>query len=68
MHFFFVSGSKINSYYFCTFSVEQVVVTLHLVGDREPAEVVGDLSVCLDGMQVDPELLTNGDASSTRSK
>uniref|UniRef100_A0A8B9GC53 HECT-type E3 ubiquitin transferase n=1 Tax=Amazona collaria TaxID=241587 RepID=A0A8B9GC53_9PSIT len=46
--------------------LEQVVVTLHLVGDREPAEVVGDLSVCLDGMQVDPELLTNGDASSTR--
>ncbi|XP_065501570.1 E3 ubiquitin-protein ligase Itchy homolog isoform X2 [Caloenas nicobarica] len=47
--------------------LEQVVVTLHLVGDREPAEVVGDLSVCLDGLQVDPELLTNGDASSTRS-
>ncbi|NXB89652.1 ITCH ligase, partial [Vidua chalybeata] len=43
--------------------LEQVVVTLHLVGDREPAEVVGDLSVCLDGMQVDPELLTNGEAS-----
>ncbi|OXB81010.1 UNVERIFIED_CONTAM: hypothetical protein H355_006093 [Colinus virginianus] len=48
--------------------LDQVVVTLHLLGDREPAEVVGDLSVCLDGMQVDPELLTNGDASSTRSK
>ncbi|KAM9260353.1 LOW QUALITY PROTEIN: E3 ubiquitin-protein ligase Itchy homolog [Cariama cristata] len=47
--------------------LEQVVVTLHLIGDREPAEVVGDLSVCLDGMQVDPELLTNGDASSARS-
>ncbi|XP_010144947.1 PREDICTED: E3 ubiquitin-protein ligase Itchy homolog, partial [Eurypyga helias] len=47
--------------------LEQVVVTLHLVGDREPAEVVGDLSVCLDGMQVDPELLTNGETSSTRS-
>uniref|UniRef100_A0A8C2UC17 HECT-type E3 ubiquitin transferase n=1 Tax=Coturnix japonica TaxID=93934 RepID=A0A8C2UC17_COTJA len=41
--------------------LDQVVVTLHLLGDREPAEVVGDLSVCLDGMQVDPELLTNGD-------
>ncbi|XP_071615953.1 E3 ubiquitin-protein ligase Itchy homolog isoform X3 [Heliangelus exortis] len=47
--------------------LEQVVVTLHLVGDREPAEVVGDLSVCLDGLQVDPELLTNGDASGTRT-
>ncbi|RMB95566.1 hypothetical protein DUI87_27676 [Hirundo rustica rustica] len=47
--------------------LEQVVVTLHLVGDREPAEVVGDLSVCLDGMQVDSELLTNGESSSTRT-
>lgn len=44
------------------------MVTLHLVSDREPAEVVGDLSVCLDGMQVDPDLLTNGEASSTRSE
>uniref|UniRef100_A0A8C3T0A0 E3 ubiquitin-protein ligase n=1 Tax=Chelydra serpentina TaxID=8475 RepID=A0A8C3T0A0_CHESE len=48
--------------------LEQVVVTLQLVGDREPAEVIGDLSVCLDGMQVDPELLTNGDATSIRSE
>uniref|UniRef100_A0A8C3Y8Q3 E3 ubiquitin-protein ligase n=1 Tax=Catharus ustulatus TaxID=91951 RepID=A0A8C3Y8Q3_CATUS len=48
--------------------LDQVVVTLHLVSDREPAEVVGDLSVCLDGMQVDPDLLTNGEASSTRSE
>ncbi|KAF4798881.1 E3 ubiquitin-protein ligase Itchy [Turdus rufiventris] len=47
--------------------LDQVVVTLHLVSDREPAEVVGDLSVCLDGMQVDPDLLTNGEASSTRT-
>uniref|UniRef100_A0A8C8SB35 E3 ubiquitin-protein ligase n=1 Tax=Pelusios castaneus TaxID=367368 RepID=A0A8C8SB35_9SAUR len=47
---------------------EQVVVTLQLVGDREPVEVIGDLSVCLDGMQVDPELLTNGDATSVRSE
>ncbi|KAM7150659.1 E3 ubiquitin-protein ligase Itchy homolog isoform 1-T1 [Macrochelys suwanniensis] len=48
--------------------LEQVVVTLQLVGDREPAEVIGDLSVCLDGMQVDPELLTNGDATSIRKQ
>ncbi|CAM5095925.1 unnamed protein product [Natator depressus] len=47
--------------------LEQVVVTLQLVGYREPAEVIGDLSVCLDGMQVDPELLTNGDAMTIRS-
>lgn len=43
-------------------------MTLQLVGDREPAEVIGDLSICLDGMQVDPELLTNGDAPSVRSE
>ncbi|XP_019395273.1 PREDICTED: E3 ubiquitin-protein ligase Itchy homolog isoform X2 [Crocodylus porosus] len=43
--------------------LEQVVVTLQLVSDRDPVEVIGDLSVCLDGMQVDPELLTNGDST-----
>lgn len=43
-------------------------MTLQLVGYREPAEVIGDLSVCLDGMQVDPELLTNGDATTIRSE
>ncbi|XP_075428021.1 E3 ubiquitin-protein ligase Itchy homolog isoform X2 [Ascaphus truei] len=37
--------------------LEEVVVSLQLVSDRE---AVGDLSVCLDGLQVDPELLTNG--------
>ncbi|XP_048354552.1 E3 ubiquitin-protein ligase Itchy homolog [Sphaerodactylus townsendi] len=46
---------------------EEVIVNLLLVGDKEPVEVIGDLSVCLDGMQVDPELLTNGDTSSVRS-
>lgn len=48
--------------------VEEVIVNLLLVGDKEPVEVIGDLSVCLDGMQVDPELLTNGDAPSVRSE
>ncbi|KAM8947327.1 E3 ubiquitin-protein ligase Itchy homolog isoform 1-T1 [Pelodytes ibericus] len=38
--------------------LEEVVVTLQLLSD---GETVGDLSVCLDGMQVDPEVLTNGD-------
>ncbi|KAL8179343.1 UNVERIFIED_CONTAM: hypothetical protein K2H54_064439 [Gekko kuhli] len=46
--------------------LEEVIVNLLLVGDKEPVEVIGDLSVCLDGMQVDPELLTNGDAPSVR--
>lgn len=33
----------------------EVVQTLQLSSDRDPQDVVGDLSVCLDGMQVDPE-------------
>uniref|UniRef100_A0A4W6EB65 HECT-type E3 ubiquitin transferase n=1 Tax=Lates calcarifer TaxID=8187 RepID=A0A4W6EB65_LATCA len=33
----------------------EVVQTLQLCSDRDPQDVVGDLSVCLDGMQVDPE-------------
>ncbi|XP_057193112.1 itchy E3 ubiquitin protein ligase a [Triplophysa rosa] len=33
----------------------EVVQSLHLSSDRERSEVVGDLSVCLDGLQVDPE-------------
>lgn len=33
----------------------EVVQTLQLSSDRDPRDVVGDLSVCLDGMQVDPE-------------
>ncbi|XP_072259797.1 E3 ubiquitin-protein ligase Itchy homolog [Pyxicephalus adspersus] len=38
--------------------LEEAIVTLQLQGDRE---TVGDLSVCLNGLQVDPEILTNGD-------
>ncbi|KAM9296812.1 E3 ubiquitin-protein ligase Itchy homolog [Gastrophryne carolinensis] len=38
--------------------LEEVVVNLQLQGDRE---TVGDLSVCLNGLQVDPEILANGD-------
>uniref|UniRef100_A0A673BNH2 E3 ubiquitin-protein ligase n=1 Tax=Sphaeramia orbicularis TaxID=375764 RepID=A0A673BNH2_9TELE len=33
----------------------EVVQTLQLCSDRDPRDVIGDLSVCLDGMQVDPE-------------
>ena len=35
--------------------VSEVVQTLQLCTDRDQADIVGDLSVCLDGMQVDPE-------------
>ncbi|KAJ8265636.1 hypothetical protein COCON_G00147350 [Conger conger] len=35
--------------------LSEVVQTLHLHADQDPTDMVGDLSVCLDGMQVDPE-------------
>uniref|UniRef100_A0A8C9SZE6 E3 ubiquitin-protein ligase n=1 Tax=Scleropages formosus TaxID=113540 RepID=A0A8C9SZE6_SCLFO len=37
--------------------ISEVVQTLQLSTDGDQAEVIGDLSVCLDGMQVDPEIL-----------
>lgn len=42
---------------FCCFDlVSEVVQTLQLCADRDQSDVVGDLSVCLDGMTVDPEM------------
>ncbi|XP_063001316.1 E3 ubiquitin-protein ligase Itchy homolog isoform X2 [Elgaria multicarinata webbii] len=41
--------------------LEEVIVNMVLIGDKEPSEVIGELSVCLDGMQVD--LPTNDDTS-----
>lgn len=48
--------------------VDEVVMNMMLVGDKEPVDGIGELSVCLDGMQVDPELLTNGDTPSMKSE
>lgn len=39
----------------------EVVQTLQLCTDRDPRDVVGDLSVCLDGMQVDPETFASAE-------
>ncbi|XP_033822062.1 itchy E3 ubiquitin protein ligase a [Periophthalmus magnuspinnatus] len=39
----------------------EVVQTLQLSSDRDPQEAVGDLSVCLDGLQVDADTLTNAE-------
>uniref|UniRef100_A0A674NAC6 E3 ubiquitin-protein ligase n=1 Tax=Takifugu rubripes TaxID=31033 RepID=A0A674NAC6_TAKRU len=39
----------------------EVVQTLQLSSDRDPRDVVGDLSVCLDGMQVDPETFASAE-------
>ncbi|MGH0129573.1 UNVERIFIED_CONTAM: hypothetical protein FKN15_039081 [Acipenser sinensis] len=43
--------------------ISEVVETLQLCSDKDPAEVVGDLSVCLDGMQVNPEMFASVDIS-----
>ncbi|EPY76594.1 hypothetical protein CB1_001405001 [Camelus ferus] len=48
-------------------TVEEVVVTLQLVGDKEPTETIGDLSICLDGLQLDSEVVTNGETTCSQS-
>uniref|UniRef100_A0A8C6LFH0 E3 ubiquitin-protein ligase n=1 Tax=Nothobranchius furzeri TaxID=105023 RepID=A0A8C6LFH0_NOTFU len=56
---FIISASVLiyDIYMFCFVPsiVCEVVQTLQLSSDRDPQDVVGDLSVCLDGMQIDPE-------------
>uniref|UniRef100_A0A8C3W372 E3 ubiquitin-protein ligase n=1 Tax=Catagonus wagneri TaxID=51154 RepID=A0A8C3W372_9CETA len=47
--------------------LEEVVVTLQLIGDKEPTETIGDLSVCLDGLQLESEVVTNGETSCSES-
>ncbi|XP_062316129.1 itchy E3 ubiquitin protein ligase a isoform X2 [Osmerus eperlanus] len=39
----------------------EVVQTLQLCSDRDPRDGAGDLSVCLDGMQVDPETFASAE-------
>ncbi|KAM8830943.1 E3 ubiquitin-protein ligase Itchy-like isoform 2-T2 [Synchiropus picturatus] len=43
--------------------LSKVVQTIQLCADRDQSDVVGDLSVCLDGMVVDPETFTKAEAS-----
>uniref|UniRef100_A0A8C6VZV5 E3 ubiquitin-protein ligase n=1 Tax=Nothobranchius furzeri TaxID=105023 RepID=A0A8C6VZV5_NOTFU len=42
--------------------ISEVVQTLQLYTDRDQTDVVGDLSVCLDGMTVDPEMFASAEA------
>ncbi|XP_030641880.1 itchy E3 ubiquitin protein ligase b [Chanos chanos] len=42
--------------------ISEVIQTLQLSADQDQADVVGDLSVCLDGMQVDPEMFASVEA------
>lgn len=44
-------------------SVSEVVQTLQLCTDRDQLDVVGDLSVCLDGMTVDPDTFATAEAN-----
>uniref|UniRef100_A0A674NHC6 HECT-type E3 ubiquitin transferase n=1 Tax=Takifugu rubripes TaxID=31033 RepID=A0A674NHC6_TAKRU len=46
----------------------EVVQTLQLSSDRDPRDVVGDLSVCLDGMQVDPETFASAEKTGEELK
>lgn len=39
-----------------------MVQSLQLFSDRDQTDVVGDLSVCLDGMAVDPEMFASAEA------
>ncbi|CAI5646706.1 unnamed protein product [Oreochromis niloticus] len=39
----------------------EVVQTLQLCADRDETDVVGDLSVCLDGMTVDPDMFAKAE-------
>ena len=43
--------------------LEKVVVTLQLVGYKEPTETIRDFSVCLDGLQLESEVVTNGETT-----
>lgn len=43
----------------------EVVRTLSLSAERDGSDVVGDLSVCLDGMQVDPETFASEEQKHT---
>lgn len=49
-------------------SVSEVVQTLQLSADKDQTDVVGDLSVCLDGMQVDPEMFASAAEANTQSE
>uniref|UniRef100_A0A3B4GB62 E3 ubiquitin-protein ligase n=1 Tax=Pundamilia nyererei TaxID=303518 RepID=A0A3B4GB62_9CICH len=42
--------------------ISEVVQTLQLCADRDESDVVGDLSVCLDGMTVDPDMFAKAEA------
>lgn len=43
--------------------VSEVVQTVQLCADRDQSDVVGDLSVCLDGMTVDPEIFATAEVN-----
>uniref|UniRef100_A0A7N6B306 E3 ubiquitin-protein ligase n=1 Tax=Anabas testudineus TaxID=64144 RepID=A0A7N6B306_ANATE len=48
--------------------ITEVVQTLQLCTDRDQADVVGDLCVCLDGMTADPETFALAEADHSKSQ
>lgn len=48
-------------------SVCEVVQTLQLCSDRDAQDFVGDLSICLDGMQVDPDTFASAERERGRN-
>lgn len=44
-------------------SVSEVMQTLQLSAEGDQSDVVGDLSVCLDGMEVDPEMFASAEVN-----
>ncbi|XP_056131400.1 itchy E3 ubiquitin protein ligase b [Lampris incognitus] len=43
--------------------ISEVVQTLQLSTDKDLSDMVGDLSICLDGMTVDPEMFATAEAN-----
>ena len=56
-----VCSSALRIVCVCFPAVCEVVQTLQLCSDRDPRDGVGDLSVCLDGMQVDAETFASAE-------
>uniref|UniRef100_A0A667ZEN4 E3 ubiquitin-protein ligase n=1 Tax=Myripristis murdjan TaxID=586833 RepID=A0A667ZEN4_9TELE len=44
-----------------TLEIGETLKTLQLCSDKDPRDLVGDLSVCLDGLQVDPETFSSAE-------
>lgn len=62
----FLQLCESNVIFLCV-SVCEVVQSLQLSSNRERSDVVGDLSVCLDGLQVDHETFASEEQKHSES-